>query len=52
MPWPSYSALTEADVAAVIAYLRTLRPVRNQAPPNTPPGQSAPAPYLSVTQPR
>jgi mono/diheme cytochrome c family protein len=52
MPWPSYSALTEADVAAVIAYLRTLRPVRNQAPPNTPPGQPAPAPYLSVTQPR
>jgi len=52
MPWPSYSALTETDVAAVVAYLRTLRPVRNQAPPNTPPGQPAPAPYLSVTQPR
>jgi mono/diheme cytochrome c family protein len=52
MPWPSYSALTEADVAAVVAYLRTLRPMRNQAPPNTPPGQPAPAPYLSVTQPR
>jgi mono/diheme cytochrome c family protein len=52
MPWPSYSALTETDVAAVVAYLRTLRPVRNEAPPNTPPGQPAPAPYLSVTQPR
>jgi mono/diheme cytochrome c family protein len=52
MPWPSYSALTEADAAALVAYLRTLRPVRNQVPPRTPPGAAAPAPYLSVTTPR
>ena len=52
MPWPSYSALTESDTAAVVAYLRTLRAVRNQAPPNTPPGRTAPAPYLSITPPR
>jgi mono/diheme cytochrome c family protein len=52
MPWPSYSALTEADVAALVAYLRTLPPTRNQTPRNTPPGQPAPAPYLSVTTPR
>ena len=49
MPWVSYSALTEADVAALVAYLRTLRPVRHRAPANTPPGQPAPAPYLSLT---
>ena len=52
MPWPSYSALTESDVAAIVAYLKTLPPVRNQAPRNTAPGQPPPAPYLSVTSPR
>ena len=41
MPWVSYSALTEADVAALVAYLRTLRPVRHRPPANTPAGQPA-----------
>jgi mono/diheme cytochrome c family protein len=52
MPWPSYSALTDADAAALVAYLRTLPPARARAPANTPEGQRPPAPYLDVVAPR
>ena len=52
MPWPSYSALTDADAAALVAYLRTLPPSRTPAPRNTAEGQRAPAPYLDVAMPR
>jgi mono/diheme cytochrome c family protein len=52
MPWPSYSALTDADAAALVAYLRTLPPVRARAPANSPEGQRPPAPYLEVVVPR
>jgi len=31
-PYPSYTGLTDADVAAIGAYLRSLRPVRQAAP--------------------
>ena len=32
MPWPSYSALTDADAAALVAYLRTIPAIRTRAP--------------------
>lgn len=32
MPWRNYNALSDADVAAVIAYLRSLKPVHNEVP--------------------
>lgn len=32
MPYPSYRALTEADAEAIVAYLRTLRPVAGAYP--------------------
>lgn len=32
MPWPVYRNLTDADLAAVYAYLRTVPPIRNQVP--------------------
>ena len=51
MPWPSYAALTERDAQAVVAFLRTLRPIRHQAPRNAKPGERPPAPFLSVTGP-
>jgi mono/diheme cytochrome c family protein len=32
MPWPAYRHLTDADLKAVYAYLRTLEPVKNRVP--------------------
>jgi len=33
MPYASYAAMCERDVHAVVAYLRTLRPIENSVPP-------------------
>ena len=33
-PYTSYTKVTDADVAAIYAYLRTLKPIRNQTPKN------------------
>lgn len=46
MPWPGYSKLTDADAAAIVAYLRALAPVRHVVPDNVQPGQKARAPYV------
>ena len=32
MPYPSYAAMCEGDVHAVVAYLRSLRPIENHVP--------------------
>jgi mono/diheme cytochrome c family protein len=32
MPWPEFSNLNDADLKAIIVYLRTLKPVSNQVP--------------------
>ena len=45
MGWPTYAHLTPADLNALIAFLRTLPPVKNQVPPPTSPGFFA---YLSA----
>jgi mono/diheme cytochrome c family protein len=40
MPWQSYAKMTDADLKAVYAYLRTIPPVRNPQPdPIAPPGE-------------
>ncbi len=52
MPWPSYSILSDADVQAIVAYLRSVPPVRFEAPRNAKPGEKATAPYLSVVAPK
>jgi mono/diheme cytochrome c family protein len=51
MPYHSYAKLTDADAAALVAYLKSLKPIHNQAPAITGPGQKAPAPYLKVVIP-
>ena len=30
MPWPSYNYMSDADVQAIVTYLRTLKPVKNK----------------------
>jgi hypothetical protein len=37
MPWPAYARATEEDLRAVWAYLKTVPPVKNQAPEYQPP---------------
>ena len=37
MPWPAYRHATEDDLKAVFAYLKTVPPVKNQAPEYEPP---------------
>jgi len=52
MPWPSRAVLTDADARAIVAYLRSLRPVRHPAPRPVKPGEKAVAPYLTLVEPR
>jgi hypothetical protein len=46
MPWETYRNMTDADVKAVYAYLRTLKPVKNRVPdwvePTGPPAAPPP----------
>jgi len=51
MPWRAYAKATDADIRAVAAYLKSLKPVKNQVPPVTGPNQKPTAPYLSVVMP-
>ena len=37
MPWPWYSKMSDADLKAIFAYLRTVKPIRNKVPDYVPP---------------
>ena len=52
MPWMSYAKLTDEDVQAVAAYLKSLPAVDHAAPPPTGATEKAPAPYLTVAMPK
>jgi cytochrome c553 len=51
MPWQSYAALTDADAADLVAYLRSLPVSANRMPAPLAPGEPAPAPFLRVIPP-
>lgn len=51
MPWPGYAALEEPDLAALVAWLRSMPPVENVVPAPVAPGAPAPAPFYRVTLP-
>lgn len=36
MPWPRFQALTDDDLKAIWAYLKTLKPIKNKPPENIP----------------
>jgi hypothetical protein len=40
MPWKMYASLTDADLRAVYAYLRTIPAISNRVPDPIPPGKS------------
>lgn len=46
MPWQGYSRLTDDDVAAVVAYLRSIEPIRNTVPKEVEPGKRATSPFV------
>jgi mono/diheme cytochrome c family protein len=41
MPWPALSQLTDEDMGALVAFLRSLPPVHNKAPGPLKPGEKA-----------
>src|SRR5690606_12073504 len=51
MPWPSYAALTDEDVAALVAYLRTLPPSPHAVPEPMAEGGQGPLPFFRVVPP-
>ena len=51
MPWRSYAKLTDEDVNAVAAYLKSLPAVDYAVPGPTGPSEKAPGPYFTVAMP-
>jgi mono/diheme cytochrome c family protein len=52
MPWPAYSVLRADDLRALVAFLRSLPPVRQATPRNAKAGETPPAPYLTIVAPK
>ncbi|MCA8909834.1 MAG: cytochrome c [Rhodospirillaceae bacterium] len=52
MPWMSYASLTDDDVAALVAYLRTLPPTENEVPAPVASGAEAVLPYFAFAVPQ
>lgn len=46
MPWQAYARLTEEDLDAVVAYLRSIEPVRHRVPGAVQPGTISRAPFV------
>jgi len=44
MPWPNMAKLTDEDLQAIFAYLRTIPPIKNRVPEPLPPPSAQPAP--------
>jgi mono/diheme cytochrome c family protein len=40
MPWFNYREMTDEDLAAVFAYLRTIKPIHNEVQPPLPPSEA------------
>lgn len=46
MPWQGYAKMTSDDINAVVAYLRSIKPVEHEVPDEVPPGARASEPYV------
>jgi mono/diheme cytochrome c family protein len=46
MSWPVYQKLSDRDVKAIVAYLRSIPAIEHRVPERVPPGTRAPAPYI------
>ena len=52
MPYVGYAALTDADAGAIVAFLRSLTPIRHAVPAAVGPNEKPTAPYLAVMMPQ
>jgi mono/diheme cytochrome c family protein len=52
MPWMSYAHINSDDAAALVAYLRSLKPVKHKVPGPFAATDKPTAPYLSVIAPK
>lgn len=46
MPWQGYAKISDADVAAIVSYLRSIAPVYHEVPAEVPPGKAAREPFV------
>jgi len=46
MPWPGYVRMSDEDVAAMVAYLRSIAPVDHRVPDEVRPGQRSRQPFV------
>ena len=46
MPWQGYARLSDDDVDAIVAYLRSIPPVEHRVPAAVAPGQNAVNPFV------
>lgn len=46
MPWQGYSRLTDDDIDAMVAYLRSIKPINNRVPREVRPGDRATHPFV------
>ena len=46
MPWQGYARLTDDDVEAIVAYLRSIPPVEHRVPAAVSPGRKATKPFV------
>ena len=51
MPWPNTSQMSEPDLRALVAYLRSLPPVKHAVPKAQPPGGEYAGPVISFPDP-
>ncbi|MBD9373172.1 cytochrome c [Rhizobium sp. ARZ01] len=51
MPWHAFAKLTKDDVAAVAAFLKSLKPVRHKVPGPLGAGEKAPFPVMTIIVP-
>lgn len=52
MPWMSYAHINSDDATALVAYLRSLKPVKHQVPGPFAASDKPTAPYFSVVAPK
>ena len=51
MPWKFFAKLTDDDATSLALYLQSLEPVANTVPAPVGPGETPPAPYLTMVEP-
>lgn len=46
MPWQGYAKMTEEDVNAIVAYLRSIAPIAHKVPDEVRPGETSKQPFV------